>query len=227
MAREPGVSDDLLSGERKARAVRVMFDRVAPRYDRMNRLLTLGMDVRWRRRTVEALDLSRGSLVMDLACGTGDLCRELARAGHRPVGFDFALGMLRAARTGAPLAQADVLRMPVADGSADGVTCGFALRNVADLEALFAEIARVVRPGGRIALLEVSEPLDGAAGPPDLLGFHDPDGGFFFEHGATGVVGVGAAATIVVPAGPNQVERAADRAEEALRAFHTDPGPGP
>src|SRR6266702_2352894 len=118
MAREPGVSDDLLSGERKARAVRVMFDRVAPRYDRMNRLLTLGMDVRWRRRTVEALDLS--------------------------------LGMLRAARPGAPLAQADVLRMPVADGSADGVTCGFALRNVADLEALFAEIARVVRPGGRI-----------------------------------------------------------------------------
>ena len=72
-----------------------------------------------------------------------------------------------------------------------------------------------------------AELLDGAAGPPDLLGFHDPDGGFFFEHGATGVVGVGAAATIVVPAGPNQVERAADRAEEALRAFHADGGPGP
>jgi len=96
--------------------------------------------------------------VLDLACGTGDLCRELQAAGYRPVGFDFAFGMLANARTNAPLVQADVLRLPVADGIADGVTCGFALRNVLDLGELFAEIARVVRPGGRIALLEVAEP---------------------------------------------------------------------
>jgi demethylmenaquinone methyltransferase / 2-methoxy-6-polyprenyl-1,4-benzoquinol methylase len=148
----------LPEGEEKARAVRRLFDTISPRYDLVNRVMTFGMDVGWRRRTVRELTLPPGSLVYDLACGTGDLCRALAAAGHRPIGFDFSHGMLLAARTTAPLVEADVLRLPVGDASADGVTCGFALRNVVSLQELFAELARVVRPGGRISLLETSEP---------------------------------------------------------------------
>jgi demethylmenaquinone methyltransferase/2-methoxy-6-polyprenyl-1,4-benzoquinol methylase len=97
-------------------------------------------------------------LVLDLACGTGDLCRELTARGYRAVGFDFSFGMLSAARTGSPLVQADILRLPVADATADGVTCGFALRNVVSLEGFVAELARVVRSGGRIGLLDASRP---------------------------------------------------------------------
>ena len=169
-----GVRSDrpLPQGEEKASAVRGMFDAIAGRYDLVNRLMTFGLDVGWRRRAVRELRLSRGSLVLDLACGTGDLCRELARQGQRAVGFDFAEGMLRAARTEAPLVQADVLRLPVRDGSADGVTCGFALRNVVSLEAFFAELGRVVRPGGAIALLDASEPSNGALRAGHHLYFH-------------------------------------------------------
>jgi demethylmenaquinone methyltransferase/2-methoxy-6-polyprenyl-1,4-benzoquinol methylase len=151
----------LPEGEEKARAVRRLFDTISPRYDLVNRVMTFGMDVRWRRRTVRELALPTGSMVFDLACGTGDLCRELAAAGHRPIGFDFSHGMLRVARTDAPLVEADILRLPARDASADGTTCGFALRNVVSLGGLFAELARVVRPGGRIALLETSEPSGG------------------------------------------------------------------
>jgi demethylmenaquinone methyltransferase / 2-methoxy-6-polyprenyl-1,4-benzoquinol methylase len=148
----------LPEGEEKARAVRRLFDTISPRYDLVNRVMTFGMDVGWRRRTVRELALPAGSIVFDLACGTGDLCRELGARGHRPVGFDFSHGMLLAARTDAPLVEADVLRLPIRDATADGATCGFALRNVVSLEALFAELARVVRPGGRISLLETAEP---------------------------------------------------------------------
>jgi demethylmenaquinone methyltransferase / 2-methoxy-6-polyprenyl-1,4-benzoquinol methylase len=148
----------LPEGEAKARAVRQLFDTISPRYDLVNRVMTFGMDVGWRRRTVRELALPAGSRVFDLACGTGDLCRELVSAGHRPVGFDFSHGMLRAARTDVPLVEANILRLPVREASADGATCGFALRNVASLGDLFEELARVVRPGGRIALLETAEP---------------------------------------------------------------------
>jgi demethylmenaquinone methyltransferase/2-methoxy-6-polyprenyl-1,4-benzoquinol methylase len=152
------VSESLPAGEEKARTVRGMFDRVAPRYDLVNRVMTFGMDGGWRRRAVRELHLPPGSIVFDLACGTGDLCRELERAGYRAVGFDFAIEMLRTAKTGSPLVQADVLRLPVEDASADGITCGFALRNVVSLAGLFTEVARVVRPGGAIALLDASRP---------------------------------------------------------------------
>ena len=148
----------LPEGEEKARAVRRLFDTISPRYDLVNRVMTFGMDVGWRRRTVRELALPPGSLVFDLACGTGDLCRELTEARHRAIGFDFSHGMLQAARTSAPLVEADILRLPVRDASADGLTCGFALRNVVSLQELFAELGRVVRPGGRISLLETSEP---------------------------------------------------------------------
>jgi demethylmenaquinone methyltransferase/2-methoxy-6-polyprenyl-1,4-benzoquinol methylase len=135
-----------------------MFDTIAPRYDLLNRLIAFRLDLSWRRRAVAALGLPAGSLVADLACGTGDLCRELARTGARPVGFDFSAGMLAAARTTAPLVQADVLRLPLRAGALDGAVSGFALRNLVDLERFAAELARVVRPGGRIALLEVGQP---------------------------------------------------------------------
>ena len=159
MSRHPDPS--LPQGEEKATSVQRLFDTIGPRYDLVNRVMTFGMDVGWRRRTVRELALPGGVVVYDLACGTGDLCRELGAAGYRAVGFDFSHGMLRAARTAAPLVEADILRLPVRHGSADGVTCGFALRNVVSLDALFAELARVVRPGGRISLLETSEPEAG------------------------------------------------------------------
>jgi len=148
----------LPSGQEKARTVRGMFDRIAPRYDLLNRMISMGMDVGWRRKTVRSLGLEPGARVVDLACGTGDLCVALAREGYRPFGADFAREMLRRAHTRAPLVQADILKLPLRDGSVDGATCGFALRNVMDIEQLFAEIARVVRPAGRIGLLEVSQP---------------------------------------------------------------------
>jgi demethylmenaquinone methyltransferase/2-methoxy-6-polyprenyl-1,4-benzoquinol methylase len=150
--------DDLPQGDAKVEAVRSMFDAIAPRYDLVNRVMTFRMDVGWRRRTVHDLGLRRGSTVLDLACGTGDLCRELQRQHLRPVGIDLSFGMLAAARTTAPLVEGDALSLPVPDAAVDGITCGFALRNFLALGPFFAELARVVRPGGRIALLEVAEP---------------------------------------------------------------------
>ena len=151
-------SEQLPEGDEKVQAVRSMFDTIAPRYDLVNRVMTFRMDVGWRRRTVRDLRLPAGSLVADLACGTGDFCRELSAQGLRPVGFDLSYGMLAAARTEAPLAEADILQLPVPDRSLDGITCGFALRNLVELNGFFIELARVVRPGGRIALLDVSIP---------------------------------------------------------------------
>lgn len=137
-----------------------MFDEIAPRYDLLNRLLTLRLDTRWRRRAVTALGLQPGETVIDVACGTGDLCNELTSAGLRAVGVDFSAGMLDAATTPVPLMRSDALRLGVRDASLDGATCGFALRNFTSLEPFFAELARVLRPGARIALLEVAEPAN-------------------------------------------------------------------
>ncbi len=155
----------LPQGQDKVAAVRTMFDAIAPRYDMINRLLTFGMDCRWRRRSVRELGLPAGARVFDLACGTGDLCRDLEAAGFSPVGFDLSVGMLQTAqkyrasgKLHAPMVLGDALCLPVAAESADGITCGFALRNVVNLDGLFAELSRVVRPGGRVSLLEVAEP---------------------------------------------------------------------
>lgn len=153
-------TEPLPTGQEKVDAVRSMFDAIAPRYDLVNRVMTFRMDVGWRKRTIADLRLPQSSTVLDLACGTGDLCRGLADAGLRPVGMDLSFGMLAAARTDVPLSQADALRLPVPDASVDGVTCGFALRNFVELAPFFEELGRVVRPGGRIALLEVAEPAN-------------------------------------------------------------------
>ena len=135
-----------------------MFDTISPRYDLVNRVMTFRMDVGWRRRSIARLALPSGSLVLDLACGTGDFCRELEAKGIRAIGIDFSFGMLAHARTHSPLVQADACQLPFASASVDGVTCGFALRNFVDLGAFFDELSRVVRPGGRIALLDATTP---------------------------------------------------------------------
>jgi demethylmenaquinone methyltransferase/2-methoxy-6-polyprenyl-1,4-benzoquinol methylase len=164
---KPGSASVLPTGEAKVAAVDAMFDAIAPRYDLCNRVISLGLDVGWRRRTVQALGLPAGSRVLDLACGTGDLCRELRRAGLVPVGVDRSAGMLAAAgaraahdhgRFPAPLVRGDALAMPVRSGTVDGLVCGFALRNFASLPPVFSECARVVRPGGTVAFLEVDTP---------------------------------------------------------------------
>jgi len=150
--------DTLPEGDDKVHAVREMFDAIAPRYDLVNRVMTFRLDVRWRRKAVRLLALPEGSTVIDLAAGTGDLCIDLQKAGHRPLSFDLSFGMLVADRSASPRAQADILRLPLPDGAVDGATCGFALRNLLDLPIFFAELARVVRSGGRIALLDVGVP---------------------------------------------------------------------
>jgi len=157
----PAPHAPLPEGDDKHRAVEAMFDRIAPRYDRLNRIISLGQDRRWRRQTVGALRLAPGAAVLDLGCGTGDLCDVVAGAGYSPIGVDFSAGMLASAHTRAPLARADALALPVPDASADGVVSGFALRNFVDLDRFFRECARVLRPGGRLAALETAEP----AGP--------------------------------------------------------------
>ncbi len=152
--------DALPRGASKRVAVEAMFDRVAPRYDRMNRVISLGLDRRWRTRTVAELGLAPGSRVLDLACGTGDLCNDLAAAGLEPFGVDFSAGMLAARHTRAPLVRGDAARLPLAASSVDGVVCGFALRNFVELPDVFSECARVLRPGGRLAALDVAVPTN-------------------------------------------------------------------
>ena len=154
----PRPDQPLPTGDDKRAAVRSMFDAIAPRYDLVNRIMTFRLDVAWRRRAVRSLALPNGSRVLDLAAGTGDMCTELARLGLGAYGFDLSYGMLAADRSGAPRVQADILRLPVPDESADGCTSGFALRNLTDLGAFFVELARVLRPGGRIALLDAGTP---------------------------------------------------------------------
>lgn len=138
--------------------VRSMFDAIAPRYDLVNRVMTFRLDTRWRRRAVRDLKLSPGAKVLDLASGTGDLCIDLQRVGLIPISMDLSYGMLANGRSTAPRSQADILRLPIPDHSVDGVICGFALRNLVDLKTFFVECARVLKPGGRVALLDVGVP---------------------------------------------------------------------
>jgi demethylmenaquinone methyltransferase/2-methoxy-6-polyprenyl-1,4-benzoquinol methylase len=138
-------------------AVEAMFDRIAPRYDLINHLMTGGLDIVWRRRAVSELRLPHGALVADLACGTGELCRVLRRAGYRSIGIDSSAGMLNLAHGADSFVRADVLDLPLTPGSVDGVTSGFSLRNVTDIGRFAAEIARVTRPGGRMALIDLAE----------------------------------------------------------------------
>jgi demethylmenaquinone methyltransferase / 2-methoxy-6-polyprenyl-1,4-benzoquinol methylase len=182
-----GRDGSLPQGDAKHDAVEGMFDRLAPRYDRMNRIISLGLDRRWRRQTVDELAAPVGSRVLDLACGTGDLCRDIAQRGCTAFGLDFSAGMLSAARVEVPLLRGDAAALPIADGAFDAVACGFALRNFVDLDIVFGECARILRRGGRFAALDATVPTNpimrvGNAvwfrGAVPLLGrviAHDPD----------------------------------------------------
>ena len=148
------------SGQLAPDAVRRMFDRIAPFYDAMNRTMTAGLDRRWRRLTAEAV-VRPGDVVLDACCGTGDLAVAAARAGGRVTGLDFSEPMLERARRKAPELEwirGDLLDLPFDDASFDAATVGFGVRNVENLELGLSELRRVLRPGGRLAILEITQP---------------------------------------------------------------------
>lgn len=140
--------------------VRAMFDRISPVYDVMNHAMTAGLDRRWRRLAAETV-VRPGDAVLDACCGTGDLAIAAQRAGGRVTGLDFSEQMLVRARGKSDSVEwvlGDVTALPFDDASFDAVTVGFGIRNVPDLEAGLAELARVLRPGGRVACLEITRP---------------------------------------------------------------------
>lgn len=140
-----------------------MFARVAPRYDRANRVLSLGVDVLWRRKTVRVAAVRPGERALDVCAGTGDLTLALQAAGARAVGADFCAPMIaragaKAVTAGVPFVVADALALPFVDRAFDLATVAFGIRNVADPVAGLREMARVVRPGGRVVVLEFCRP---------------------------------------------------------------------
>jgi demethylmenaquinone methyltransferase/2-methoxy-6-polyprenyl-1,4-benzoquinol methylase len=137
-----------------------MFDRIAPVYDAMNRVMTVGLDGRWRRLAAE-LTVRPGDRVLDACCGTGDLAVACARAGGIVTGVDFSEPMLeRARRKSSQIewVEGDALALPFEAASFDAATVGFGIRNVPDLERGLAELRRVLRPGGRLGVLEITRP---------------------------------------------------------------------
>jgi demethylmenaquinone methyltransferase/2-methoxy-6-polyprenyl-1,4-benzoquinol methylase len=158
------------------REVERMFDRIAGPYDMMNRVMTAGLDRRWRELAAEATGLGNGANALDVCCGTGDLALALARVvgrGGQVTGLDFSREMLERARRkprqeGAAeitWVQGDATAMPFADNSFSAVTIGFGLRNLPDPEAGLRELARVVRPGGKVVVLEITQPPSGPMKP--------------------------------------------------------------
>lgn len=152
------------TADKDAALVQAMFDRVAPRYDLANSVLSLGQDRHWRRVAVRAVDPRPGERILDVASGTGPLAHQLHAAGADVVALDFSWEMLHtgaareADRRTLDWANGDGTRLPFADGAFDAVTIGFGLRNLPDPAAGLREFARVTRPGGRLAVLEFSRP---------------------------------------------------------------------
>jgi demethylmenaquinone methyltransferase / 2-methoxy-6-polyprenyl-1,4-benzoquinol methylase len=151
----------MAAGTLPANEVRTMFDRIAPVYDVMNRVMTVGLDLRWRRITAEAV-VEKGNDVLDACCGTGDLAVADLKAGAGKVtGLDFSPRMLERARrksVAVEWIEGDMLALPFADASFDAATVGFGVRNVSDLERGLGELARVLGPGGRVGILEITQP---------------------------------------------------------------------
>jgi demethylmenaquinone methyltransferase/2-methoxy-6-polyprenyl-1,4-benzoquinol methylase len=148
------------TGRLPAEGVRAMFDRIAPVYDAMNRTMTAGLDRRWRSLTVRAV-VRPGDRVLDACCGTGDLAIAAHQAGAEVTGLDFSEAMLERARLKEPRIewmQGDALALPFAAGSFDAATVGFGVRNLDDLDRGLEELARVLRPGGRLGILEITRP---------------------------------------------------------------------
>lgn len=154
------------AAERTAAGVRRMFDRVAPRYDLANTVLSLGRDRRWRERAAAAAELAPGEIAVDVACGTGGVALELARVepAATVLGLDFSWEMLRRAPPAEGgqalgLAVADAMRLPLRDASVDVVTIAFGLRNLPEPGHGLLEFRRVLRPGGRLVVCEFSRPV--------------------------------------------------------------------
>ena len=148
------------TGQLPSSGVETMFDRIAPVYDAMNRVMTVGLDRRWRRATAESV-VRPGDEVLDACCGTGDLALANAQAGGRVTGLDFSQQMLARARRKAPeldWVRGDLLALPFADGSFDAATVGFGVRNVEDLGRGLTELRRVLRADGHIGILEITRP---------------------------------------------------------------------
>ena len=158
-------SGQKISAEDHARRVREMFAKISPRYDLLNHLLSANIDSRWRRRVVRRLTplLTKDARVLDVGCGTGDLSIELfEKTSARVTGIDFCRPMLKLAKAKAPrlaFIEGDALRLPFADASFEGLTIGFALRNLASVEEGLRELLRVLKPGGVVAILEFSHPV--------------------------------------------------------------------
>jgi demethylmenaquinone methyltransferase/2-methoxy-6-polyprenyl-1,4-benzoquinol methylase len=152
------------SGTLEEGQVRAMFDRIAGPYDLMNSVMTAGLHHRWRERAVDLARVGPGSRALDVATGTGDLAIELASRGASVVGSDFSEGMLDVARKKSPPTpsltweQGNALALPYEDGTFDAATVGFGARNFSDLPQGLREMARVVRPGGRVVVLEITTP---------------------------------------------------------------------
>jgi demethylmenaquinone methyltransferase/2-methoxy-6-polyprenyl-1,4-benzoquinol methylase len=148
------------AGRLPAGEVRTMFDRIAPVYDVMNRVMTAGLDRRWRKLAVCEV-VWPGDRVLDACCGTGDLALEAERRGGRVTGLDFSGRMLERARRKSGTiewVQGDALQLPFEDGTFDAATVGFGVRNLDDLEGGLRELARVLRTGGKVAVLEITRP---------------------------------------------------------------------
>ena len=149
------------SGTLPPDGVRRMFDRIAPVYDAMNRVMTAGLDRRWRRETLDVVAVQSGDRVLDVCCGTGDLAIGARDRGADVTGLDFSAQMLDRARRKQPAVEwveGDALALPFDDASFDVVTVGFGVRNVADLDLGLRELRRVLAPGGRVGILEITQP---------------------------------------------------------------------
>jgi demethylmenaquinone methyltransferase/2-methoxy-6-polyprenyl-1,4-benzoquinol methylase len=163
-----------LSGDERTRYVQHVFGSIARRYNLMNRLITAGQDIRWRRETIRRLQLNPGEALLDLGAGTGDLGREALRQQPdiRLVATDFSLAMLLAGKSSGqlPWLNADALHLPFTDETFEAVVSGFLMRNVSNLKAALAEQYRILKPGGRLLILETTRPRSGILSP--FVRFH-------------------------------------------------------
>ncbi|NOY98944.1 MAG: ubiquinone/menaquinone biosynthesis methyltransferase [Chloroflexi bacterium] len=164
------------SGSERARRVQSMFTQIARRYDLMNRIMTAGQDVRWRREVIQRAQLEPGDSLLDLGAGTGDLAREALRQqpASRPIAADFTLEMMRAGQNHGPLdwSAADALRLPFPDAAFNAVVSGFLMRNVTDVQRALDEQYRVLKPGGRIVILDTTRPRPNLLSPFIWLHLH-------------------------------------------------------
>lgn len=148
----------LPTGKDKEIFVREMFNSISPTYDRLNRIMTFRLDQHWRKESLTRLAINPGSTILDLACGTGDFVKLARLHGFQCVGADFSFGMLSNSRLSSDLVACNAQSLPFTQNTFDAVTCGFALRNFVELLPVFEELGGVLKPGGRIALLEVAHP---------------------------------------------------------------------